>query len=199
MNAERRFCPFCGRPVSPEWQHCVACGGALATVIASGNEPSKAMTPTVTESPAPRDERRWNEALLRLKLGELEAAGKLLSDIVLATPRDARALALLGAVRLRQHRIEEAQAYLDKAVLMAPDSPFVRLKLAEYWLALGVPSRALAELDEAEAAANDDVDLVIQVRAAARKIRAGTSGTILLQPPELPGIFKRRHAGASAG
>ena len=199
MNGERRFCPFCGQPVSPAWQHCAACGGALAAAADRGDEPSTAMTKTVTESPVPPGERHWTEALLRLKLGELDEAGALLSEIVLATPKDAQALALLGSVRLRQKRIEEAQGYLDKAVLMAPGSPFVRLKFAEYWLALGVPSRALEELDEAEAAANDDLDLVARIRAKARAIQAGTQGTILLEPPALPGIFRKRRSGASAG
>jgi predicted Zn-dependent protease len=199
MNGERCFCPFCGRLVSPVWQHCAACGRTLESSLAHGTEEkTTGLIPTVTKSLVPRNERRWNEVLLRLRLGELDKAGMLLSEVISETPRDAQALALLGSIRLRQRRIAEAQRYLDQAVLMAPHAPFVHFKLAEYWLALGVPSRALAELDEAEAAASDDLDLVIQIRAEARKVRAGTRGSILLEPPALSGIFRRTRSSLSA-
>lgn len=177
-----RYCPYCGQPAVPAWKHCPACGKQLpATEIdRTGEIPGP-------ESPGSRKDDRLGKAISKLRLGELDRAKEIVSSLLRDIPQDAEALALLGSIYLHQYRIGEAKQYLDRAILLAPDSTFVRLKLAEYWLALGIPSRAFEELTTAEEQAVDDTQLLLYIRSLSRNLRNKTRGNVLLQPAALPG------------
>lgn len=189
-DARVRYCPYCGQQAASGWMHCPACGKRLESIVSD----ETASGPSGDWSTVLGD--RWGDAILRLRLGELDKAHECLSSLLLDNPENPKVLALLGSVCLRQYRVEEAQRYLEQAAALDPDSAFVRLKLAEYWLALGIPTRAFEEIAKAEAGATDDIPLLIHIRSFSKDLRAKTRGNVLREPPALPhigvpGIIKR--------
>jgi predicted Zn-dependent protease len=56
--------------------------------------------------------------------------------------------AMRGAICVRRTRLEDALELLDRALEESPTSPFVRLKRSEYWRVIGMPQKAIEELQE---------------------------------------------------
>lgn len=138
-----RFCTTCGTPRAVTDRFCSECGHALET-------------PTAAPAPLADTTASLHVAQAHMAAGDYQGAGDALHATVAAHPDWAEALALLGIAELRQYHLAAAWDALDRAVQLAPDSIFVRLRLAEYWLALGVTPRAVTELERALRTAGDD-------------------------------------------
>ena len=190
-NYSDRYCPYCGQSALAAWKHCPACGKEL---------PERTVTyiPGITAVDDGSDRnKKWREVISQIRNGEPDKASISLSALLQSFPQDAEALALLGSICLHQYKIDKASDYLERAVVLAPDSTFVRMKMAEYWVALGIPARALEELDKAEAFAADDLYLRSEIIAYSKHVREKTGGNIVRAPPPLPnfgsfGFFKKK-------
>ena len=134
---------------------------------------------------------KWSEAVSLLKNWEPERALASLSALLHLFPDDAEALALSGSIYLHRYQVPEAEKYLERALAAAPESVFVRLKMAEYWAALGVPRRALDELKKAESLAGENMPLRREVVSYSTAVMEKTKGSILREPPALSGGFSR--------
>lgn len=181
MNNSLRYCPYCGKAAALNWKYCAACGKGLpeqvSTEIADVPDPKIA---------AVQKESQWDKAIISVRLGELDIARQVLTSLLADSPQNFQALALLGSVCLRQRRIEEAKHHLDLALKQAPESAFVRMKMAEYWMALGIPSRALEELARAEEFAAADIPLLIEIRTFSKGLQDKMRGNLIREPPALP-------------
>ena len=197
------FCPFCGQPVLPTWKHCPGCGQQVLNIETPDVKGSVPATITEIEGknhPAGGDN-RWAEAVLQMRMGELELAHVSLAALSRDYPQDANVLALLGELYLRQYHAQEARQYLDQAILLEPNSPLIHLRMADYWVALGVPSRAFEEITRAEEYAAGNAGLLIKIRDFSKRLKEKTRGNILLETPVISsgyrGIFKRTERNVS--
>lgn len=181
-NPESRYCPFCGQAVAVEWKHCPSCGKQLPAA-----ETDSINIAPVGEGSSNQLDERLDKAVFHLRLDELDQAEDQLHSFLQDYPQNAQALALLGSLYLRRYKIEEAKQYLNQALLLEPGSPFVRLKLAEYWISLGVPSRALDEMAIAETQAADNTRLLLYIHNLSKELKSKTRGNVLLQPLAMPG------------
>ena len=126
---EAKHCTFCGALREPSWRYCQSCGTQMPGMAANPSAPDPFAL-------------AWQGAQQAIDAGRFEDAERLLQELELAAPAHPDVSALKGALRLRQFRTEEAWEGLESALRSAPDSAFVHLKLAEYWLALGMPAKA---------------------------------------------------------
>jgi Tfp pilus assembly protein PilF len=55
----------------------------------------------------------------------------------------------LGIALMKTRRMQEAMAALERAIELAPQEFFPRLRMAELYMRLGIPTRAREELDRA--------------------------------------------------
>ncbi len=190
MDRSNHYCPHCGRSVLATWKYCPGCAGLLPSA-----DSVRAGDPQGEQSIGPTGDRRLDEALLRLREGDLDSAGDCIQQVLRESPGRAEAHALWGTISLRRYKVQEANQHLEEAVRLAPSSPFVRLKVAEYWVALGVPARAMEELVIAESSAANDLPLFHQIRLFSRDLRNKTSGTLPRQAPALPKLAIREWIG----
>jgi predicted Zn-dependent protease len=134
----------------------------------------------------------WNRAVSYFRREQFDAAAGCISTLLEACPQDAMAHAFLGSIFIRLYRVDDAFQHLDLAAQIAPESPFVRMKMAEYWVALGVPARALEELKKAELSAADNLPLYDSIRNFSREMRSKTRGNIDRTPPAFFGDTVQR-------
>jgi hypothetical protein len=162
--SDRRFCPQCGGARIPAALFCEFCGARLAP-----GDVAAAAAPGVA---APG----WRvEIETALRRGDLARAASAAADAVTAHPDDPDAFALQAHVALEQLRATDAWTALERALALAPRSPFVRLQVADYWLRLGVTPRAVEELQAALAlCSGDDPLLEAHIRRALATVRAHT-------------------------
>lgn len=80
--------------------------------------------------------------------GRLEEAERQLNEVLQAAPEDAAALNLLGALRAKQGRFDEADALFGRAVRSDEGLTSARMNLAHLYLLKGDPEKAAAELRE---------------------------------------------------
>lgn len=80
--------------------------------------------------------------------GRLEEAERLLKEVLKVTPEDAAALNLLGALRAKQGRLDEAEALFARAVGRDGSLTGARVNLAHLYLLRGDPEKSGAELRE---------------------------------------------------
>jgi predicted Zn-dependent protease len=128
----------------------------------------------------------WNSAVSYFRRGQFESAAECITSLLQSCPEDAQAHAFLGSILLRRYQIDEAVKHLDKAIKIAPESPFVRMKMAEYWMALGIPGRALEELKQAELYAADDLTLYDKIHTLSKELQRKARGNIERTIPALP-------------
>lgn len=128
------FCPVCGAPWGQGWLFCGCCG-----------RPAQGLGPAEGAGYGCGCGQGWGA----YRAGRYELAASLLERGLSCPQHRGENMALLGAIALRQGRARSAWRWLEEAVAMDPGSPLVRLKRAEYWLALGVVDRALGEVEEA--------------------------------------------------
>jgi predicted Zn-dependent protease len=135
-SSDRRFCPQCGGVRVPAAMFCEFCGARLA--------PGDVATAAPPAVPSWRGE---VESLLRRD--DLDGAEAALTTALAEHPDDPDAFALQAHIALERSDVERARALIDRALELAPRSPFVRLQLADYWLRLGITPRARTELQQA--------------------------------------------------
>src|SRR5438046_10406647 len=63
--------------------------------------------------------------------GKFDAAGKHYSKIVAQNPKDHSAILQLGRIALLSNRLDEAQKWLEKALVLQPDDTAAKVMLAE--------------------------------------------------------------------
>lgn len=132
-----RFCPHCSVPAEPDWNFCQACGRGLpGTAVGATDERDRRVADT------------WQRALLEMETGELDEAEQSTSELMDLGCDAGDVSALLASIMLRRARLDEALELLDRAVEESPMSPFVRLKRSEYWRVIGMPQKAIDELQE---------------------------------------------------
>lgn len=88
-------------------------------------------------------------ALALMQRGDLAAADQLLAQMRSAFPGDARLENLLGGLRLRQGRPEEALECFQRAVRASPRDPYAALNKGKVELGLGLIEKATASLGKA--------------------------------------------------
>ncbi len=182
INSSARYCPFCGEPAPAVWVHCAACGKQLP-------ERDLARISAASSGTAnPSRDGKWSKAIDLVRDGELDQASGCLAGLIESFPQDAEAMALMGSIYLRKYQVDKAALLLENAVAASPGSIFVRVKTAEYWLALGVPARALEELARAETLAEGDHALRRELKLYSLKVKASQAGKITHQAPSMPGF-----------
>ncbi|MEO8457578.1 MAG: hypothetical protein ABI559_07195 [Chloroflexota bacterium] len=132
-----RFCPHCSAAAESDWRFCQACGKTLPGAVAGALDSRDQRVADV-----------WKRAQLDLEMNDLEAAERTVSDLMDLGCDTGDVLALRAAISLRGAKMDEAIELLDRAVEESPMSPFVRLKRADYWRALGMNDLAIQELQE---------------------------------------------------
>ncbi|HLA11843.1 MAG TPA: tetratricopeptide repeat protein, partial [Pyrinomonadaceae bacterium] len=91
--------------------------------------------------------------------GKLQEVETPLIDYAIAHPNDARALELLGKLRYRQHRLEEAQSLYQRVLVLNPSLTRAKINLGRLTYELGQREQArrlLAEIDITSAVKLDD-------------------------------------------
>lgn len=180
-----QFCPHCGAARAGDWAFCQLCGKPLP---ASGS-PDKAPLSIQDELEAAL----WREANRLLEDGAYQLAENCLHLLREKTGESPEVLALLGMVCLRRYRPAAARELLDRASTLAPSSAFVRLKRAEYWLALGVVPKARDELNLALTAAAGKPGLRDQIRSLIRKLEGDAKWSFSRATP-MPNFDRIRRA-----
>jgi predicted Zn-dependent protease len=132
-----RYCVYCAAAAESDWIFCQGCGKRL---------------PGTTAGPNDERDRRvaglWRQALHEMETNDLDLAEKTATALMDLGCDAGDLAALRGSIALRQARLDDAKELFDKAVEESPLSPFVRLKRADYWLSIGISSRAIDELNE---------------------------------------------------
>jgi predicted Zn-dependent protease len=140
-----RFCPSCGGDRGQTDSFCEYCGRAFANGAGPGAD----------------HHRDWVEAQRYIVAGDTPSAARCVDAFEASMGLSADTLALRAMIRLRCVQLDEARLLLDQALALDPRSPFVHLKNAEYWIALGVIARARESLLEARTlSVSDDVQWV---------------------------------------
>jgi tetratricopeptide (TPR) repeat protein len=79
---------------------------------------------------------------------QLAEAERLLNQVLKARPEEAAALNLLGAIRAKQGKLDEAETFFSRAVRSDKKLTGARMNLAYLFLLKGEPERTAAELKE---------------------------------------------------
>jgi tetratricopeptide (TPR) repeat protein len=79
---------------------------------------------------------------------QLAEAERLLSQVLKVAPNEAAALNLMGALRAKQGRLDEAEALFTRAVRSDAALVGAHMNLAHLYLLRGVPDKTAAELSE---------------------------------------------------
>lgn len=194
--AAARFCPYCGQPRAEAWAFCQFCSKALPSAHASDGASGAAAGAGVIDSSSTHDAELWRQAQVHMRKCEYDLAEQDVRALLASHPDHAETVALLGIVCLRRYRLDDAQGLLERAVELAPCSPFVRVRMAEYWLGLGVATRAQGELQQALVCAAEDPVLYEQIRQRSEELRQKTRGSVVRSAalPRMSGlatVFRR--------
>ena len=132
-----RYCPFCATAAESDWVFCQACARRLP---AATTGPLDGRDAHVADA--------WQRALRHMETNDLEDAERVITQLTELGCDAGDLNAMRGSMALRRARLDTARELLDAAVEESPDSPFVRLKRAEYWRAIGIASKAIEEITE---------------------------------------------------
>jgi hypothetical protein len=91
--------------------------------------------------------------------GKFDAAGKHYSKIVARNPEDHSAILQLGRIALLSNRLDEAQKWLEKALVLQPDDTDAKVILAEVFYRRDDFQKAAAALNGVDVSSNE---LIIQ-------------------------------------
>ena len=189
-----KYCPFCGKERAENWNYCPYCSKAypVSSGVSSESTPQTALDPGMAMSEKGLSW-LWEKIQISLRTRQSAEAEKLASSYLTEKSNSPDAQALMGAVYLHSRRLEEARQMFELAVAGAPDSVFVRLRFAEYWLALGVTPRAQEEIEQALLASANNPHVYREVLAIANGIKAKTGGSYVRSPVKLRfGPFRPR-------
>lgn len=153
------FCPACGFRRQSTDRFCRGCGDALTaearasgpiteaeTLVARGELDEALATIQRALGDVERADLLVAQATLYLRRGDVERAERSLERATVVDPVYAVAYAYQGGLLFNRGKVDESEALLDKAVDLDPKDLLVRVKRAEFWLRLGVLSRAEEEL-----------------------------------------------------
>jgi putative PEP-CTERM system TPR-repeat lipoprotein len=90
---------------------------------------------------------RYFEAQLAFMQRDVKAAKEIITPLVQATPDNVRVLQLAGAIELQSGSPVQAEAYLAKALQIAPGLPLARRLLTQTLLRLGQADEALETIE----------------------------------------------------
>ncbi|PYS78608.1 MAG: hypothetical protein DMF66_05790, partial [Acidobacteria bacterium] len=89
----------------------------------------------------------------------IQEAEQQLNSILKAKPEDALALNLLGTVRAKQGRLDEAEALFARALRVDREFVGAHMNLAYLYLLKGAPEKTVAELKEVHRLVPEDADV----------------------------------------
>ena len=101
---------------------------------------------------------RLERAAALISGDRLQEAEQQLNSILKARPEDALALNLLGTVRAKQGRLDEAEALFSRALRVDREFVGAHMNLAYLYLLKGAPEKTVAELREVHRLVPDDAD-----------------------------------------
>jgi putative PEP-CTERM system TPR-repeat lipoprotein len=116
---------------------------------------------------------RYFEAQLAFMERNFAKAKEIVTPLVQATPENVRVLQLAGAIELQAGTPMQAEAYLAKALQIAPSLPLARRLLTQTYLRLGQADKALETIEPALRAPN--VDAGTLALAAEANLLAGNT------------------------
>jgi predicted aspartyl protease len=119
---------------------------ALAAIIAAGSFSGQA-TPQPTQSEIDSADRLF-------KAGKFADAGKLYSQIAAQNPKDHSATLQLGRIALLSNRLDDAQKWLEKAIVLQPDDADAKVMLAQVFYRRDDFQRAAASLNGVDVSSN---------------------------------------------
>ncbi len=101
------------------------------------------------------------EAQAALARGDDQRAYELIQQVLKAAPNHALSLQVAGGLELKRGRVLVAERTLAKALQLSPDLPAARRLLAQAYVRLGQPAKALATLEPLLAAAKPDSEALL--------------------------------------
>jgi len=123
----------------------------LAAIIAAGSSSGQA-TPQPSQS-------EIDSADGLFKAGKFAEAGKLYSQIAAQNPKDHSATLQLGRIALLSNRLDDAQKWLEKAIVLQPDDADAKVMLAQVFYRRDDFQKAAASLKGVDVSSNK---LIIQ-------------------------------------
>lgn len=117
---------------------------------------------------------QYFEAQLAFAGNDLKKANELVQQLLKVAPDSVMVLQLAGAVALGNGALIEAERLLNKALSLAPDLPVARRRLAQTFLRLQQPTKALTAL--APLLAQADPEAQTYALAATAYLQAGDLG-----------------------
>lgn len=107
-----------------------ALAGAAIIVLASAIRPQSATAATAEPTAQPKQSESDSAGRL-FQAGKFSEAGKLYSQIVAQNPNDYSATLQLGRIALLSNRLDDAQKWLEKAIILQPGNVDPKVTLAE--------------------------------------------------------------------
>ena len=170
MSGQSYYCPYCGQPRDLAWSFCQFCAKSLPEVATA----SVSQADAVATDHARAHRELWEQAQTQIRARQFDLAEQSLRRFLAERPESAEGIALLGTTYLHRYQLDAAREHLERAVALAPQSPFVRLRMSEYWQALGVTTRAQEELDTALDCAAGNPALYERIRGISTSFRQKT-------------------------
>lgn len=134
---------------------------AVITLLMQGNqldEAAKQIEQLAKHFPN-HPQTKYFQAQLAYQKKDFKAARELVQQVLRVVPNNVQGLQLAGAVELQLNSPLQAEAYLAKALQLAPELPLARRLLVGLYLRGGQAAKALATLKPGLAAANVDPQL----------------------------------------
>ncbi len=110
--------------------------------LAAARKQLTAMAAAVPNHP----QTRFMEAKVLFLEGNVTRSREIVQQLLRTMPNHIPVLELAGAIELKLNALQQAEAYLNKALSKSPDLPAVRRLLADVMLRSGKPGRALEVL-----------------------------------------------------
>src|SRR6266540_2220558 len=108
----------------------IALCGAAIIVVGSAMRPQSATAATAEPTAQPKQSEIDSAGRL-FQAGRFAEAGKLYSQIVAQNPKDYSATLHLGRIALLSNRLDDAQKWLQKAIIRQPNYPDPKVTFAE--------------------------------------------------------------------
>ncbi len=148
--------------------------GALAVLFAGNDaEKVKPQLDALKKAYPKHPQTRYFEAQLAFLQRDFKKAKELVTPLAQSSPNNVRVLQLAGAVELQAGTPAQAEAYLSKALQVAPGLPLARRLLTQAYLRTGQSDKALATIEPALRAPNVDAGTV--ALAAEANLLAGNT------------------------
>ncbi len=126
----------------------VAANAAMVLVHLIGNDlPAARKQLNVMAKAMPNHpQTKFLEAKVLFLEGNVTRSREIVQHLLRTLPNHVPVLELAGAIELKLNALQQAEAYLNKALSKSPDQPAVRRLLADVMLRSGKPARALEVL-----------------------------------------------------